>query len=143
MFKDGVTEAKGWRKGMGGIAKERGKPVRKLWGALTAMPDIPDLWWLPTLPSVSGGVKQTRPSSKGDLKHYSKGELARRLGTTPDSLYGEIKQLMKRQFRQEMKAIGNPGNPEILIDRAGNVWLQNATTGKAFNTGLPLDGFKK
>ena len=42
-----------------------------------------------------------------------------------------------------MKAIGNPDNPEILIDRSGNVWLQNAKTGKAFNTELPLDGFKK
>jgi hypothetical protein len=50
---------------------------------------------------------------------------------------------MKEQFRDEMKAIGNPDNPEMLIDRAGNVWLQNINTAKAFNTGLPLSNFKK
>ena len=43
----------------------------------------------------------------------------------------------------ELKKIGSPDNPDILVDRAGNVWLLNLKTRKAINTGRSLDIFKK
>ena len=123
-----------------------GEIAQKAWDALSKVNPFRDFLKPPNYPSFpgfGGGVKQTRPSTKGDLKHYSKDELARRLNTTTEDLHRNIKKVMKKKFRGEIKKIGNPRNPEILVDSAGNVWLQNLDTGKAINTGRSLDVFKK
>ena len=142
-FKEGVTEAKEWVKGMGGLAEMLGDMAQKAWGALSKVNPFRDFLKPPDFPVSPGTVRHTRPSRKGDLKHYSKEELARRLDTTAGNLHRNIKKAMKKEFRNEMTKIDNPDNPEILVDRAGNVWLQNIKTRRAFNTGRPLEFFKK
>jgi hypothetical protein len=142
-LKDGVTEAKEWRKGMGGIAEELGEIVRKVWNALTTMPDIPDLLRLPTLPSVSGGVKQSRGSGGGNVKYPSADDLARRLGITKREYHRDIKKIIMKRCGPEMKQIGYPNSPEIGLDKAGNVWLKNHNNGKQINTRRGLSDFIK
>jgi hypothetical protein len=136
-FKEGVTDAGEWITGMWGLAEMLGEIVRKVRNALADWLEPPE-----SEPFAPGVVKQTRPSTKGDLKRYTPDELARRLGSTRDDFHRDIKEAMKK-FRNELKQIGNPRNPDILVDRAGNVWLQNPVTRKAINTGRSLDDFKK
>jgi hypothetical protein len=137
-FKEGVTDAKEWVTGMWGLAEKLGEIVRKVRNALADWLEPPE-----SEPHAPGVVKQTRPSAKGDLKRYSPDELARRLGATREEFHRDIKEVMKKKFRNELKQIGNPRNPDILVDRAGNVWLRSVETGKSINTGHSLDVFKE
>jgi hypothetical protein len=50
---------------------------------------------------------------------------------------------MKKKFRDEMKAIGNPSSPDILLDKRGHIWSRNRKTGSAVYAGQPLSNFKK
>jgi uncharacterized protein RhaS with RHS repeats len=52
----------------------------------------------------------------------------------------DVKDLIKKQYAKELKEIGTT-NPDIALDSAGNVVLQNPTTGKTVATGLPPGAF--
>jgi hypothetical protein len=137
-FEQGVTDAGEWITGMWGLAEMLGEIVRKVRNALADWLEPPE-----PEPVAPGVVKQTRPSTKGDLKFHSPEELARRLEITTEEFHSEVKKLMKKEFREQLKDIGNPSSPDILLVKHGHIWLRNRNTGRAVYTGQPLSNFKK
>jgi len=72
----------------------------------------------------------------------SKEQLAKDLNTSVEDFHKNIKDEMKGEFKQEMKKIGT-SNPDIGVDKAGNIVLKNPKTGKTFNTNVPLSSFAR
>ncbi len=129
-FRKGVTDAHQWVTTMKERCERLTQTLQNAWDT-----------FVNSLPAFGAGVKKT--PGAGDVKRYSEDELARRLNTTTDDFHHNIKKTIKTQFRSELKQIGNPSNPDILVDRKGNVWLRNLKTGMAINTRRPLSAFRR
>jgi RHS repeat-associated protein len=80
----------------------------------------------PKAPSVGGSY----PGAK---------ELAKRLGVKERNFHG-IKDQMLKDFRKEAKQIGAK-NPDVGVDKFGNIVLRNVQTGEEISTGVPLSSY--
>jgi hypothetical protein len=69
-------------------------------------------------------------------------ELAKRLNTTVTDFHYNIKKQMKKDFSKELKKLG-ANNPDIGINKDGNVLLKNVQTKKTVDTGVSLEKYKK
>jgi predicted Mrr-cat superfamily restriction endonuclease len=79
--------------------------------------------------------------AKNGITFPTSEELAKALETTVKNFHKNIKDIMKKDFKNEMKKI-NSTNPDIGIDKFNNIHLKNPKTGKTIDTKTPLDLYK-
>ncbi|MGC0154973.1 VENN motif pre-toxin domain-containing protein, partial [Chromobacterium vaccinii] len=92
---------------------------------------------------VLEGFGITKPLDPNSYASFpSKEQLAKDLNTSVEDFHKNIKNDIKSEFKQEMKKIGT-SNPDVGVDKAGNIVLKNPKTGKTFNTNVPLNSFSR
>jgi len=67
-------------------------------------------------------------------------QIAKQLGTKVDEFHINIKPQIVKDFSQDLKTIKST-NPDIGIDKLGNIVLRNPKTGAAISTKVPLSSY--
>jgi hypothetical protein len=84
-----------------------------------------------------------RRGSVGNSISFPKSkEIAKRLGTNEKKFHKEIKKEILGDFKNEIKKIGAT-NPDIGVNKAGNIVFKNPKTGKTLVTDIPLKNYKR
>ncbi|NAS12392.1 DUF6443 domain-containing protein [Poritiphilus flavus] len=81
-------------------------------------------------------------SGEKDFKFPEAKEISKILGVDVNTFHKEIKPLIKKDFKNELRKIEST-NPDVGIDKSGNLVLRNPKTGKTFFTGLPIDIYRQ